>query len=105
MSTIDDPGDEQDLAVREEQQAAAEAAQIGGQNPPQSTREEALRPVYEAGGGEQDGFELAEQDLVRNASHDSGVALPERDRFTAEREADQVGVEYAEPDEAGSEDA
>ena len=60
--------------------------------------DEAMRPVYEAGGGEQDGFELAERDLVRNASHDDGTAFPERDGFTPERESDRSPAEYAESD-------
>jgi uncharacterized protein HemY len=32
-------------------------------------RREANRPVEEAGGGESEGFELAEQQLIENASH------------------------------------
>jgi hypothetical protein len=60
-----------------------------------------MRPVYEAGGGEQEGFELAEHDLVRNASHDDGGGYPERDAFTPERESDRSGAEYGESDEIG----
>jgi hypothetical protein len=97
--------EEPDFATREERLAAAEAAAIGGRGPdvggvdPSETVDEALRPVYEAGGGEQDGFELAERDLIRNASHDDGQALPERDAFTAESEADRSPAEYGEADE------
>ena len=75
--------DEPDLATREEWAAAAEAAAIGGRNADLSAAsfddddvDEAMRPVYEAGGGEQEGFELAERDLIRNASHDDGTAFP-----------------------------
>lgn len=32
-------------------------------------RREANRPVEEAGGGESEGFELAEQELIEHASH------------------------------------
>ena len=77
--------EEPDLATREEWAAAAEAAAIGGRHPDlgdDDEIDEAKRPVYEAGGGEQEGFELAEHDLVRNATHDDGTGYPERDAFT-----------------------
>lgn len=35
----------------------------------QARRREALRSVEEAGGGEQEGFELAEEELIEHASH------------------------------------
>jgi hypothetical protein len=35
-------------------------------------RREARRPVEEAGGGESEGFELAEQELIEHASHGDG---------------------------------
>jgi hypothetical protein len=99
--------EEPDLATREEWAAAAEAAAIGGPVPglgggvlDDEGLDEAMRPVYEAGGGEQEGFELAEHDLVRNATHDDGTGYPERDGFTAERESDLTGAEYGEADEA-----
>ena len=59
----------------------------------------AMIPVYEAGGGEEEGFELAERDLVRNASHDDGEGYPERDAFAPETESDRSPAEYAEADE------
>jgi hypothetical protein len=107
---IDDSDEEPDLVTREEREAAAEARAIGGVAPdiggvdPSEEVDEALRPVYEAGGGEEDGFELAERDLIRNASHDDGTAYPERDAFTPEREADLASIEYAEADDAESQD-
>ena len=97
--------DDPDFITREERAAAAEARAIGG---PASDVggadldeqiDDALRPVYEAGGGDAEGFELAEHDLVRNASHDDGQAFPERDAFTPEREADRSTAEYGEADE------
>jgi hypothetical protein len=101
-----DSDEEPDFATREEQAAAAEAAAIGGGPQPEEggadTDEHvdaALLPVYEAGGGEQDGFELAERDLVRNASHDDGTGYPERDAFTPEVESDESPAEYAEADD------
>jgi hypothetical protein len=105
MDSVDEPEDEPDFATREERAAAAEAAAIGGRGPdvggvnPDERASEALRPVYEAGGGEQDGFELAERDLVRNATHDDGTAFPERDRFEPEHESDEASIEYGEADE------
>jgi hypothetical protein len=107
MERSDDTDDDgPDFETREEWLAAAEARGIGG--PPESDLgpagagdhiDEALRPVYEAGGGEQDGFELAEHDLERNASHDDGEAFPELDAFTPERESDRSTAEYGEADE------
>jgi hypothetical protein len=60
--------------------AAREAAAIGGGDPagaPQQAldteqdgeSDPALRPVYEAGGGESEGFEQAEELLIEHASH------------------------------------
>ena len=98
--------EEPDFATREEWAAAQEAAAIGGAPadlgagaPGDGSVDEAMRPVYEAGGGEQEGFELAERDLIRNATHDDGQAFPERDAFTPEVESDRASVEYGEPDE------
>jgi hypothetical protein len=105
MERNDDADDDPDFVTRQEREAAAEARAIGGTNPdlggldPGEPIDEALRPVYEAGGGEAEGFELAERDLVRNASHDDGEGFPELDGFTPEREADRSTAEYAESDE------
>jgi hypothetical protein len=53
--------------------AAAEAAAIGGHvssDPDPIERvDEAHRPLEEAGEGESEGFELAEQELIEHASH------------------------------------
>jgi hypothetical protein len=102
--------EEPDFATREELAAAAEAAAIGGPRPDlggvdtDEQASEAMRAVDEAGGGDQDGFELAERDLVRNASHDDGVGLPSLDAFTPERESDLESVERAEADEESHRD-
>jgi hypothetical protein len=100
MESNEDP----DFATREEWAAAEEARAIGGRGPSvggvnDDEVDEAMRPVYEAGGGEQEGFELAERDLIRNASHDDGAGYPERDAFTPERESDLSAAEYGEADE------
>lgn len=92
-----------DTETREEDAAAEEAAAIGGTVPGQ-TGDEALRPVEEAGGGEAEGFEQAERDLIRNASHDDGRGLPEVDGFTPENE--QSDADFGEADgETGPEAA
>ncbi|MBV9335557.1 MAG: hypothetical protein JO243_06650 [Solirubrobacterales bacterium] len=62
-----------DLAREQADLAAAEAAAIGGSpsSEPPSLQEpdEAARPVLEAGGGEAEGFEQAERELIEHASH------------------------------------
>jgi len=105
MEARDDDDDETvDFATREERAAAAEARALGG--PPEALEDldgeqidPALRPVVEAGGGEEEGFELAELDLIRNASHDDGAGYPERDAFTPETESDRSTAEYGQADE------
>jgi hypothetical protein len=60
--------DDDDFADEEAAAAATEARAIGG-----AAGDEDLdlseRPVREAGGGESEGFEIAEDDLVEHASH------------------------------------
>ena len=93
------------LAEREARAAAAEAGHIGGR----PTREEevdlphdpAMEPVYEAGGGEAEGFEMAEEELVEHA--EQGPASPEASvkavRAEADRETEQPDpATYGEPD-------
>jgi hypothetical protein len=106
MERPDSREDEPDFETREERAAAAEAAALGGAPDDDLSIAgsgehvgEAMRPVYEAGGGEQEGFELAERDLERNATHDDGRGVPELDAFTPERESDRSPAEYAEADE------
>jgi hypothetical protein len=86
------------LAAEEEEAAAAEASRIGGLDP-QPDADPAERPVVEAGGGEAEGFELAEEELIRQASHDDAPAEPAGDAFTPEPEADLAGAAYGEGDE------
>ncbi len=63
-------------SVREHEQAdlaAREAAAIGGASPTahesDQARDEPMRPVAEAGGGESGGFEEAEEMLIEHAGH------------------------------------
>jgi hypothetical protein len=64
---------EPDPAAEEAEKAAAEAANIGGsptsEPDPTEGRDEAQRPLEEAGQGEAEGFEQAEQDLIEHATH------------------------------------
>jgi hypothetical protein len=66
----------QDESPQEREQAelaAREAASIGGsattEERPGEKRDEAMRPVVEAGGGEAEGFEQSERLLIERASH------------------------------------
>ena len=70
-----------ELVSEEEAEAAAAARRIGGVAGDENDFDPALRPVYEAGGGEQEGFEQAEHDLIENASHGDGRGNPEGDAF------------------------
>lgn len=67
-------------------------------------REEARRPVEEAGGGEAEGFEQAEELLERNATHEEFGTNPSDDAFPPEVESDRSGAEYGEADEATHEE-
>jgi hypothetical protein len=54
------------LAREQEAAAGSEAARIGGEP---SEHRDRLDPVSEAGGGQAEGFEEAERELIENASH------------------------------------
>jgi len=82
---------------RDEADAAAEeAGAIGGRRPDYDV-DEAHRALEEAGEGEAEGFELAEEDLIEEASHGDEGRSPEADAFP--EEADDAGSVYGEPDE------
>jgi hypothetical protein len=90
--------DDDVLVAREASAAAAEAARIGGAAP-HDVDDPAMDPVYQAGGGEQEGWEAAERDLVENATHGDAGGHPERDAFSPELEADRSSAVYGEADE------
>ena len=94
-----DRNDEQDPLVEEQEDAAAtEAASIGGEG--SESDDPAMRPVEESGGGVEEGFEQAEDDLVENASHGDGRGNPEADVIDNENvESERSTVEYGEADE------
>jgi hypothetical protein len=88
---------------REEEQAAAEeAGAIGGPNPDPELSD-AERVISEGGEGESEGFELAERDLERNASHDpDGHGNPLLDRI--DEGGEESGAEYGEADHEGNQE-
>lgn len=92
----DVPADE-DVVAQEEAAAAAEAGSIGGRR--NASADEAERPVSEGGGGEAEGFELAEEDLRDEAEHGEGHYPPVE---AGEAEEADSRAEYAEPDQLGS---
>jgi hypothetical protein len=89
--------EDEDVVAREAAAAAAEAGSIGGRRDP--SEDEAERPVSEGGGGEAEGFELAEDELRDEAEHGGGHYPPTE---AGEPEAADPEPEYAEPDQLGS---
>jgi hypothetical protein len=61
-------------------------------------RREERRAVEEAGGGESEGFELAEQELVEHTSHGDGHS-PARIMRDAAAETEEDDQAYGEADE------
>ena len=92
-----------ELIAEAESAAIAEVRRLGGTSRHDGPTP-ALDPVYEAGGGEQDGWELAEQDLIDNASHGGGRGDPLRDMLPPEVESDRSPAVYGEADEEDLDD-
>jgi predicted lipid-binding transport protein (Tim44 family) len=88
-----------EFVAAEEAAAAREAAGIGGPRLDDAHGDEAFEAVYEAGGGEAEGFEAAEDALIENATHGDGRADPIGDAFTPEAESDDSTAVYGEPDQ------
>jgi hypothetical protein len=61
----------------------------------------AMEPVEEAGGGESEGFEQAEQELIEQAEHGDAASEPFGDAFPPEEDA---GEAHGEPDQAATDD-
>ena len=87
------PEPDRDLADAETDAAAAEAAGIGGRVGDEDL-DPAERPIVEGGGGDAEGFELAEADLIENAEHAEGI----HPRGAPEPESDRTGAAYGEAD-------
>jgi hypothetical protein len=96
---IRDAGDDDDPLVAEETAAAArEAAALGGRAPIDRNHDPAMAPVLQAGGGEAEGFEEAEEELIDNAEHNDLAPDPYNQAFRGERESDLSGAAYGEAD-------
>jgi hypothetical protein len=93
---------EDPIAEEEAEAAAAEAAEIGGPAPDDPVDDPAERPLVEAGEGEAEGFELAEAELIDNASHGDQKRFPNRDASPPEEPTDTA---FGEPDEEIPQDA
>ena len=94
--------DDESLVAEEEAAAAEQAGEIGGKGGADEVSDEAQRPIVDGGGGEAEGFELAERDLVEHATNLEGPS-PRNEAFTPEEE--QSDAEYGEADhEESSED-
>ncbi len=77
---------ERESVDRESERAAAEAGAIGGRAPADEDPER--RPVEEAGGGESEGFEQAEEDLREHTEHGYQAPGPTHTAFTPEQESE-----------------
>jgi hypothetical protein len=96
--------DPQDQRARDEADAAAaEAGSIGGRRDPDE--DPAEQAVDEAGGGESEGFEQAENDLVEHAEHGDPAPDPTTQAFSPEAESDRETVERGDPDEPLSDES
>lgn len=91
----DDPEQGDDQAKREAAAAAAEAGAIGGYVEDESD-DPAERAVLEGGGGEAEGFEEAEAELVEHASH--GDPAPDPMDIAAEPELESDRATAADGD-------
>jgi hypothetical protein len=88
---------------RQEAEAAREAAHIGAEPgrepdevPPGESSDPARRVVEEAGGGQAEGFELAEAELIDRAENPRGPSpYADRERIS---EDDRAENEYGESD-------
>lgn len=93
-----------DSEREQEEAAAAEAARIGGS--PSSGEDpevnDAQRPLDEAGQGEAEGFELAERELIENASHGDQHAARRAAQDAPSTSDDAHGADAGEADQAHS---
>jgi len=102
MTSESTPEPERDPVAEEEAEAAAaEAARIGGPVP-DAVEDPAQRPVVEGGEGESEGFELAEEELIENASHGDQKHFPDSDAPPPEEPTE---TEFGEADEEIPRDA
>ena len=81
---MDEETDNDPRVDREAAAAAAEAGAVGGPGAKQDL-DPAERAAAEAGGGESEGFEQAERDLIEHASH--GDPAPDPESLASHEEA------------------
>jgi hypothetical protein len=91
-----------DPASEQADRAAAEAARIGGapstEGSPAEEVDEAQRPLAEAGQGQAEGFEQAEEELIEHASHgDQHAARQAIEDGTTEQD-DARAAQQGDPD-------
>lgn len=96
--TAGEPVDADRLAEEQAAAAAAEAAAIGGPVPDDDL-DPAERPVVEGGGGVAEGFEQAEEDLIRQASHEDEGVPPTADLLAGRPEDERTTSVYGDADE------
>jgi hypothetical protein len=95
---------EDDLLRREEEAARRDAAGIGGRRPDYENEEglpadESERVLEEGGEGFEEGFEVAEEDLIETASHGENRYDPSDEDFGDDESAGDADVLDAEPDQ------
>jgi hypothetical protein len=88
----------------EEEAAAAEAGHIGGDPPDYPDDDPSQRPLEEAGEGESEGFELAEEDLIEEASHGDERRSPEVDGWEEGEGAEEADSVYGDADDVEPDD-
>ncbi|HWE13483.1 MAG TPA: hypothetical protein VG365_08230 [Solirubrobacteraceae bacterium] len=105
------PETESPFEREQEQEAAAEAASIGGRvsdEPPALDDEEldqAQRPLDESGEGESEGFEKAEQQLTEHAGHGDEHAARRAIQDAVDEREDERAAPGGEPDTEQEPDA
>jgi hypothetical protein len=93
----------EDRAREEADAAAAEAAQIGGSPSDEGNVENGPdRAVAEGGGGEAEGFELAEDELTEHASHGDQHAARRAIYDAPDESDDERAAEAGEADQERS---
>jgi hypothetical protein len=101
---VDEDPPQDPLLRREEAAAAREAGGIGGREPEYEDEEgrqvsEEERPLIEGGEGVEEGFEVAEEDLVETASHGESRYDPSTADFGDEESAGDADGVAGEADE------
>jgi hypothetical protein len=93
---------EPDPGREEAERAAAEAARIGGsptsEQAPLERPQGAERPLVEAGQGESEGFDQAEQELIEYASHGDQHAARRVIQDATDEQGDARAAQPGDPD-------